>query len=131
MMQVLDILNKETTEELKRNKKIMAVLLFGSYISRPEQAHDVDLAIAGELTEKDGLELFAQLQSNFNKELDWVIFNNTTNDILAFEIIKNNKILYVADPDYLAGLFSLMIRKHEDEKKVRDRYKKRGGINKK
>lgn len=102
-----------------------SVLMFGSYVTRPAQANDVDIALVGELTDKDGMELFGQLQSNFNKELDWVLFNNGTNDILAFEILKNNKILYLSDPDYLASLFSLMIRKHEDEKKVRDKYKRK------
>lgn len=108
---------------LKARKGLKAVLMFGSYLKNSEKARDVDIAFVGDISEETALDLFGVVQSAFNKELDWVVLNRKTNDILAFEIMKNHKKLYVKDKEYLADLFSLVLRKHEDAAIFRSRNK--------
>jgi len=117
--------SREYVELLKKYKELYAILLFGSFLKDSINARDVDLALVGNLTELQGLELFPKLQKLFEKELDIVVLNISTNDILGYEIFSNSEVLYVVNKDGLASIFSCIIRKHDDEK----RFRAKSGLN--
>ncbi|MGI9861723.1 nucleotidyltransferase domain-containing protein [Moorella naiadis] len=83
--------------------EIVAVYLFGSYLSRSDQARDVDLAVllrepAGSIT-TIYMSLYPQLGEIFSPlEVDLLFLNSATIS-MAFEVISTGRVIYCQDTE--------------------------------
>lgn len=107
--------------------EIDGVYLFGSYASdKSSELSDLDLGIVynnATIKEKK-LDLYADLVKKGFEDVD-IVFFNSADLVLQFEIIHHNKLIYRKEGFNHGELFSNTIRKYFDFKPFLDRQRKK------
>jgi len=85
----------EIIDELKKNKKVEAICLFGSYVKgNVKPFSDIDICI---ITERNiSKQVKEEILSNSSKKIDISIFWDLP-PVMRFRVIKEGKLLYKKD----------------------------------
>lgn len=96
--------------------EIKAVYIFGSTVTgNVHEESDLDLAVipATETLKKKKVDILEQLARKGFCNVD-LVFPEEDNIVLLFEIVRNNRIIYMV-PDFSPGsFFSIVLRKYFD-----------------
>lgn len=89
---------KEIVEKIRKNKEVLAILLFGSYLRTPKYARDIDICVILEkdLPAKDMSKKRLKYLSHAPGKLDIQIFQLLPLYVRS-KILKESKILYSKD----------------------------------
>ena len=99
----------KTVDELKKFKKVVAIILFGSYAKKEAKPlSDVDIAI---ITKNPDKNIEAEIASFSSKMFDVVNFHKLPLYI-QFEVLKHGKVLFVRDEKYLSNLKRKVLREY-------------------
>jgi len=93
---------KEKLEILKKDKSIIAVLLFGSYITNKPYARDIDICIVldNKYTKKEIFNKLIKISGSMPDKFDIKIYQDLPLYIKK-RILEKNKILFCKDEDRL------------------------------
>ena len=112
----------DIVKKISRNKKVMAVFLFGSQINgRARRDSDVDIAV---------------LTKNMNENEEWKIpgigdekfeihIFNKLPLVIQFRVIKEGKLLFVRDEKYLHNVWRYVVSRYLDFQPFIDRFYQR------
>ncbi len=82
----------------KKNTKIIACYLFGSYVKNPKKARDIDLCIISKGMSSDEM---ASIAMEFNKPID-ISFMERMPYYIAINVFRNGKPIFINKKDELA-----------------------------
>ena len=109
-------------KKIKKNRKVVAVILFGSYAKRKTKPiSDIDLAI---IVRNPDSKTEAELGSLYSEKLDVVLFHRLPLYI-QFEVFKHGKILFTRNKKYLHELKRRILREYLDVSPMYERISKR------
>lgn len=113
------VLNK-----IAKKYAIKFIIIYGSFIYQKKEPEDIDIAVLAE--KKILLEEYAELLHFFSsyfqnsfKNIDLVILNNETPPLLGFQIVKNSKLLWGGQKEFL-NWKARAVKKYMDTKKFRE-----------
>lgn len=115
----------KTIEELKNIPEVMAVILFGSQVSKKTKPlSDVDLAV---VVKKPDRFLEAEISSLTSPTLDVVLFHRLPLYI-QFEVLKYCQLLFVRDEMYLLEIKREVLREYLDTSWLYERMSRKNTI---
>ena len=119
-------------EEILKKYKIDFAFLFGSYVGKNfREDSDIDIAIYGDLTPLEYLELLSELEEKLNRPVDLINLKKVDLNF-AFEICVTGKIFYITNKtkleNYQMYIASMYLTLEEDRKVVLDKVKERGTV---
>ena len=108
---------KAIIEKIKKDKKVIAVLLFGSYARKKSYARDIDICIVldKEYTNYEMSKKRLKFLASAHDKLDIQIFQQLPLYIRS-KILKQSKVLYCKDMKKIYDLAYSTIREYEDFK---------------
>ncbi len=102
---------KNLVSELKKYKKVMSIILFGSYAkNQVKPLSDIDIAIIIKDNDKETETEVATYSSN---KLDVAPFHRLPLYI-QFEVLKYGKVLFVKNEDYFMEIKRQVLREYLD-----------------
>lgn len=100
---------KNIIQELKRHKKVMAIILFGSHVKDTiKPLSDIDIAV---ITKNADKKLEAEIHSFSSHYFDVVNFHKLPLYI-QFEVFKYGKPLFIRNKTYLSQLKRIVLREY-------------------
>ena len=95
-------------EPLKKNKKVAAVYIFGSYLKSKKKARDIDICIISrDLT----LNQMAKISQNFEKPID-LSFIERMPDYISIRVLKYGKPIFVNNSHLLSQIWLSVVRNY-------------------
>ena len=121
-MRKLIVLPKKIKDEIKKDKNILAVALFGSY-ARGERFRDIDIALFlnKKLSNIEMSRIKLKYSSLFSSKFDVKVFQQLP-VYIRIQILKESKVLLCKDYDSLYGTAFLTIKEFDSYKKIYDMY---------
>jgi len=99
----------KTVNELKKFKKVVAIILFGSYAKKKAKPlSDVDIAV---ITKNPDKKIEAEVASFSSNIFDIVNFHKLPLYI-QFEVLKYGKVLFVKDKKYFSTIKRKVLREY-------------------
>jgi len=86
---------KTTKNNLKKYPKIKFAYLYGSYAQdKATKKSDIDIALYGNVTPKEKVNIRRKLSNSLQKDVDLVIINKKTNPFFAHQIFNKGILLF-------------------------------------
>lgn len=113
---------KKLVKEIKKNWKVVAIILFGSYVKkRATPVSDIDICIVGrKLRESEK----AQIEALGNEKIRIVFFDELPLPI-KFRVFKEGEFLYSKDEVFINSLRAETVSYFLDFKPILERYFRR------
>lgn len=89
---------------LKNDHRILIAYLFGSRMTKKDHPFsDIDIAIytSNDFTWQDYYLLYGELTKRLRSDRLDLVWLNTSDSILSFDVIKNGKVIFYSDVDIL------------------------------
>lgn len=113
---------EKVIEEIKRNPKVSAIYLFGSFAKGEEKPiSDVDIAV---IIKDPDPETEAEIGSLYSDQIDVALFHRLPLHI-QFEVFKYGKELFIRDENYVFELKLKVMREYLETSWLYERIKSR------
>ncbi|MFW6282524.1 MAG: nucleotidyltransferase family protein [Minisyncoccales bacterium] len=113
---------KDALKKIKKDDRILAVALFGSY-ARDEEYRDIDLALIlnKKMTKKEMSKIKVEYLSKINPKIDLHIFQQLP-IYIRFRVLKEGKILLSKEDSKLYEIALINLKEYEFYKKIYSMY---------
>ncbi len=110
---------KKIVEKIKKNKKVLAIILFGSYAkNRATPVSDIDICIIGKNL-KEGEK--AEIEACGNEKVS-IVFLDELPLPVQFRVFKEGKFLYLKNEEIVNTIKAEVISRFLDFKPILERY---------
>ena len=103
-------------EKIRRNRKVVAAYLFGSYLKNPKKARDIDICIVGKLDRDE----MARIALEFDKPVD-LSFMELMPYYVAARVLREGRQLFVNDSGKMAEAWAGVVRNQLEYGAMRQR----------
>jgi predicted nucleotidyltransferase len=110
---------KKLTEKIRKEKNVNAIILFGSYAKkRATPISDIDICV---VLKKIDEKIKSRISALENERIQ-IVFWDEIHLALKFRVLKEGKVLYVKDINFLNSLKAETISRFLDFKPILERY---------
>ncbi|TDA70462.1 MAG: nucleotidyltransferase domain-containing protein [Clostridia bacterium] len=115
----VEVIEKRLSEVLPARPEVICVYLFGSFLTMPEEARDIDLALLlepGQDTATAFMRLYPLVADVFTpREVD-LVFLRQASLSLRFAVISTGRVVYCRDEERRTGFEDITVRDYLDFK---------------
>lgn len=120
-------LRSRIVEDLQKDERIRFAYLHGSFLSGEFRDIDIGVYVEEDMDEKDRIDFELNKEVELSRELGYEVDLRALNlapNSFCYNVIKDGELLFSFDESLRSDFESLVLVKHHDFKRFREKYRK-------